>query len=65
MPTTLPVTPASDELQRDPSSAMSSRMVFAITVAMWGAIVLALASVLPPAASYRVATSTPQWITGL
>ncbi len=70
MPTTLPVTPASDKPQRDPSSAksssaMSSRMVFAITVAIWGVVVLALAWLLPPVASYRVATSTPQWITGL
>jgi hypothetical protein len=65
MSTTVPVALASDKLQRDPSSAMSSRMAFAITVAIWGVVVLALAWVLPPAASYRVASPTPQWITGL
>jgi hypothetical protein len=70
MPTTVPAAPASDELQRDPSSAMSSsamssRVAFAITVAIWGVAVLALAWVLPPAASYRVASPTPQWIIGL
>jgi hypothetical protein len=65
MSTTVSVALASDELQRDPSSAVSSRMAFAITVAIWGAIVLALAWVLPPASSYRIATPSPQWITGL
>jgi hypothetical protein len=69
MSTTVPVALASNELPRDPSSAMSSamssRMTFVITVAIWGVVVLALAWVLPPAASYRVASSTPQWITGL
>jgi hypothetical protein len=65
MSTTIPAALASDKLQRDPSSAMSSRMAFAITVAIWGAVVLALAWMLPPAASYGVASSTPQWITGL
>jgi hypothetical protein len=65
MSTTVPAALASDKLQRDPSSAMSSRMAFAITVAIWGAVVLALAWMLPPAASYGVASSTPQWITGL
>jgi hypothetical protein len=65
MSTTVPAALASDELQRDRSSAMSSRMAFGITVAIWGAIVLALAWVLPPASSYRVMTPTPQWITGL
>jgi hypothetical protein len=68
MPTTVPGALASDELQRDPSSAISaisSRMAFAITVAIWGVVVLALAWVLPPAVSHRVATPTPQWIIGL
>jgi hypothetical protein len=67
MSTTVPAALTSDELQRDPMSspAMSSRMAFAITVAIWGVVVLALAWVLPPAASYHVASSTPQWITGL
>lgn len=65
MSTTVPAALASDEPQRDPSSAMSSRMAFAITVAICGVVVLALAWVLPPAASYHVASSTPQWITGL
>jgi len=65
MSTTVPAALASDEPQRDPSSAMSSRMAFAITAAIWGVVVLALAWVLPPAASYHVASSTPQWITGL
>jgi hypothetical protein len=70
MSTTVPAALVSDELQRDPSSAMSSptmssRMAFAITVAIWGAVVLALAWVLPPAASYRVASSPSQWIIGL
>ena len=76
MSTTVPVVlrEASDDLQRDRSLGMSrasrplfvrSRMAFAITVAIWGAIVLALAWVLPPASSYRVATPTLQWITGL
>ena len=46
MSTTVPVALASDELQRGRSSAMSSRMVFAITVAIWGVVVLALAWVL-------------------
>ena len=70
MSTTVPAALASDKLQRDPSSAksssaMSSRMAFAITVAICGVVVLALAWMLPPAASYGVASSTPQWITGL
>jgi hypothetical protein len=65
MSTTVPVALASDELQRGPSSAMSSRTAFVVTVAIWGVVVLALAWVLPPASSYRAAASTPQWITGL
>ncbi len=65
MSTTVPVALTSDKLQRDPSSAVSSRMIFAITVAIWGVVVLALAWVLPSVASYRVATPSPQLITGL
>jgi hypothetical protein len=65
MSTTAPVALASDELRRDPSSAMSSRVAFAITVAIWGVVAVALTWVLPPASSYRAAASTPQWITGL
>jgi hypothetical protein len=73
MPTTVPLVllEASDELQRGPSAAMSTaspphvrnRMPLWIAAAILGAI--ALAWVLPPASSYRVATPTPQWITGL
>jgi hypothetical protein len=75
MPTT--VSPAlrakSDEPQRALSPAMSmasrlppvrGRAAFWLTVAILGAIVLALASVFPPA-SYRVANPTVQWMTGL
>jgi hypothetical protein len=64
----------SDELQRALSPAMSmasrpppvrGRAAFWLTVAILGAIVLALAWVFPPASSYRVANPTVQWITGL
>jgi hypothetical protein len=65
MSTTIPVALTSEELKRGPSSAMSSRTAFAVTVAVWGAIVLVLAWVLPPASSYSVAAPSPQWITGL
>jgi hypothetical protein len=65
MSTTAPAALASDELKRGPSSTMSSSMTFGITVAVWGAIVLALAWVLPPASSYSVTIPSPQWITGL
>jgi hypothetical protein len=74
MPATVPLTlrEVSDRLQRGPSPAMSmasrpplvrNRMPLWIAIAILSAI--ALAWVLPPASSYRVATPTPQWITGL
>jgi hypothetical protein len=64
----------SDELQRALSPAMSvasrpplvrGREAFWYTVAILSALVLALASVFPPASSYRVANPAVQWITGL
>ena len=64
----------SDKPQRpaSPVTSMASqpppvrgRDAFWLTVAILGAIVLALSWVFPPASSYRVANPTVQWITGL
>jgi hypothetical protein len=76
MPTTVApdLRAKSDELQRvlSPAASIASRpalvrdrAAFWLTVAILGAIVLALASVFPPASSYRVANPAVQWMTGL
>lgn len=74
MQTTVPLIlrEASEETHRSPAISVASRRPLArrritpwIVAVILGAITLALASVLPPASSYRVATPTPQWITGL